>query len=219
MRNIVYRRVSTVDHGQSTDRQFYGAQFDLEFEDMASGKNTHRPALQACLAELQKGDMLHVWDISRLSRSTEDLLTIVSQLNKRGISIRFHKEGLEFTSNPDDPMKAAISKMLLSMLGAVAEMERIRISESVKDGLAAAKAKGKKLGGSNPGRKLVAEREYKQLKERDEPLRDMLTAMRKNTLTMDRIASTLNDMGHRTPRGSEHTAKSVQRILIRLGIE
>lgn len=132
---VGYVRVSSV--GQNTQRQLDGIQLDKVFEDKASGKDTSRPGLAACLSHLREGDVLHVHSMDRLARSLDDLRRVVKELTARGVAVQFHKEGLQFTGE-DGPM----SNLLLSMLGAVAEFERSLIRERQTEGIALAKAAG-----------------------------------------------------------------------------
>jgi len=133
--NIGYVRVSSVD--QSTARQLDGIALDRVFEDKASGKDTKRPQLEACLKHLRIGDTLHVHSMDRLSRSLDDLRRVVKDLTGRGVVVRFHKENQTFTGE-DSPM----SNLLLSLLGAVAEFERSLIRERQREGIAIAKTEG-----------------------------------------------------------------------------
>lgn len=137
--NVGYVRVSTLI--QNTARQLDGVKLDKVFEDKASGKNTDRPQLSACLAHLREGDTLHIHSMDRLCRNLDDLRRIVKELTSRGVVVRFHKEGLSFTGE-DAPM----SNLLLSMLGAVAEFERSIILERQREGIAIAKGEGKYKG-------------------------------------------------------------------------
>lgn len=137
--HVGYIRVSSVD--QSTARQLDGVALDEVFEDKASGKDTHRPALQACLKHLRKGDCLHVHSMDRLARNLVDLLALVKELTGRGVAVQFHKEALTFTGEPN-PMQ----ELQLAVMGAVAQFERSMIKERQREGIAAAKAAGKHLG-------------------------------------------------------------------------
>lgn len=133
---VGYVRVSSVD--QNTDRQLDGIELDERFEDKASGKDTARPALQACLKHVRKGDTLVVHSMDRLARSLVDLLRTVEDLTGRGVTVRFVKENLTFTSDTSDPY----ARFQMQMLGAVAELERALIRERQREGIAIAKAKG-----------------------------------------------------------------------------
>lgn len=137
--NVGYVRVSTLL--QNTSRQLDGVALHKVFEDHASGKDTARPQLTACLAHLREGDTLHVHSMDRLCRNLDDLRKIVKELTSRGVTVKFHKENLSFTGE-DSPM----SNLLLSMLGAVAEFERSLILERQREGIAIAKDQGKYKG-------------------------------------------------------------------------
>jgi DNA invertase Pin-like site-specific DNA recombinase len=132
---IGYKRVSTVD--QNTERQLDGVPVDEMYEDKASGKDTNRPQLQAALKHCRKGDTLVCHSMDRLARNLTDLRKMVDELTARGIAVQFVKESLTFTG-ADSPM----SKLLLSLLGAVAEFERAMILERQREGIAIAKTKG-----------------------------------------------------------------------------
>lgn len=150
---VGYVRVSTTI--QNTERQLDGISLDETFTDKQSGKDTARPLLQACMKHLRKGDTLHVHSIDRLARNLADLESLVKELTGRGIEVRFHKEGLTFTGD-DSPMQ----KLMLQMIGAVAEFERAIINDRRKEGVAIAQQKGVKFG--RP-RKISADQEQEIL--------------------------------------------------------
>lgn len=133
---VGYRRVSTID--QSLDRQDLG---DVEkvFEEKLSGASaSDRPALLDMIGWVREGDVVVVHSIDRLARNLQDLLSIVSQLNGKGVSIKFIKDNLTFPPEGTD----GASKLYLSILGAVAEFERSIIKQRQREGIDKAKAKG-----------------------------------------------------------------------------
>lgn len=135
---VGYIRVSTLD--QSTSRQeeqLQGFNLDEVFIDKASGKDTHRPQLQAAIKHCRKGDTLMVHSMDRLARNLDDLRAIVKQLTDDGVAVQFVKESMTFTGE-DSPM----SKLMLSVMGAFAEFERSLIRERQREGIAVAKTKG-----------------------------------------------------------------------------
>ena len=138
-KRIGYVRVSSID--QNTVRQLDGVQLDKVFTDKASGKNTNRPQLKAALDYLRDGDGLVVHSMDRLARNISDLLHIVETLNKQGVVVEFVKESLTFTG--DD---SAMSKLMLTIMGGVAEFERAMIRERQLEGIAKAKQAGKYTG-------------------------------------------------------------------------
>ena len=133
---VGYIRVSTVD--QNTARQLDGVELDKVFEDRASGKDTKRPQLEACLAFLREGDTLVVHSMDRLARNLMDLRGIVERLVEKGVAVQFVKEGQTFTGKRD-PM----ATLMLSLMGAFAEFEREMIRERQREGIAIARAAGK----------------------------------------------------------------------------
>jgi DNA invertase Pin-like site-specific DNA recombinase len=138
--NIGYVRVSSI--GQNTERQLADVALDKTFEDKASGKNTDRPQLKACMDHLRSGDVLHVHSIDRLARNLKDLQTIVDDLKGKGVSVNFHKENLIFDASTSNPMQ----ELMFQMLGAFAQFERTLTMERQREGIQAAKARGQKLG-------------------------------------------------------------------------
>lgn len=138
-KHIGYVRVSTLI--QKTDRQLEGVKLDKLYEEKASAKDSKRPQLEACLDYLRDGDTLHVHSIDRLARNLLDLQNILEGLIKRQVTVHFHKENLVFTGED-----SSIQKLQLQMMGAFAEFERSLIRERQREGIAAAKAKGKHLG-------------------------------------------------------------------------
>ena len=139
MATVAYRRVSTID--QNTDRQLAGESFDKVFEDKASAKDTNRPQLQAMIEFVREEDTVVVHSIDRLARNLADLETLIQQLNTKGVSVEFRKESLTFGGGED-----AMQRLMLQMMGAFAQFERSMIRERQREGVAAAKAKGKHMG-------------------------------------------------------------------------
>lgn len=135
---VGYIRVSTID--QRTDRQLEGIELDRVFEDRVSGKSMKdRPQLAELIKYVREGDEVFVHSMDRLARNLEDLLQIVRTLTDKGVKISFLKENLSF-----DPDQAAapMSKLILSVMGAVAEFERSLILERQREGIALAKERG-----------------------------------------------------------------------------
>ena len=139
MSRLGYQRVST--ERQCLDRQSdaLGALgLDRIFEDKASGKSANRPGLQEMLGYLRAGDTLYVESISRLARSTRDLLGIIEQLEAKGVAFISLKESID-TTTPQ-------GKFVLVIFGALAEMERETIHQRQREGIEAAKARGRAMG-------------------------------------------------------------------------
>jgi len=137
-----YARVSTSDQdvaGQSARLTQAGA--IRVFTDVRSGKSMDRPGLHELLAFAREGDALAIVRLDRLGRSLSELLTIVEQLKERRISLMSLEEKIDTSS--------AAGELIFHVFGAIAHFERRLIAERTKDGIAAARAKGK-LPGRRP---------------------------------------------------------------------
>jgi DNA invertase Pin-like site-specific DNA recombinase len=150
---ILYTRTSTI--GQSTDRQKVNEKnFDLVVEDKCSGAIPffEREGGKKIMGLINKGGITHlgVWQIDRLGRSLHDIINTIHFFNGLKIPIGFISQGL--TTIDEEGKENPISKMVISILGVVAEMERTQIKERQKEGIHVAKLRGKYLGrkeGSN----------------------------------------------------------------------
>lgn len=135
MAKIGYIRVSTVE--QNLDRQIAlmaSVKVDKLFEDKASGKSLDRPGLEALMKYVRPGDEIHVESFSRLSRSTNELLTTVTRLTDQGVFVVSHKENFDTTT--------ASGRLMLTVFAAISQFEREITLERQKEGIAAAKARG-----------------------------------------------------------------------------
>jgi len=136
MQNIGYIRVSTVD--QKTDRQLDGIQLDRVFTDKCSGSTTERPQLEQLKAHVREGDIVHVHSIDRMARNLEDLLDLIRFFDNKGVQVQFKKENMTFGGTENNPMQ----KLILSVMGSVAEFERAIILERQREGIEKAKQRG-----------------------------------------------------------------------------
>ena len=138
--NIAYVRVSTVEQNEA--RQIEALEkhnIEKWYTEKISGKNTDRPELQAMLDFAREGDTIYIHDFSRLARSTKDLLEIVEMLNRKGVHLVSNKENVD-TSTPT-------GKLMLTMIGAIAEFERVNMLDRQREGIAIAKRNGVYKGG------------------------------------------------------------------------
>ncbi|MES9966237.1 MAG: recombinase family protein [Sedimenticola sp.] len=137
--NIGYARVSTVD--QSIDMQtdaLSAAGCEQIYTDKGTGRDFDRKELKACLKALRAGDTLVVWKLDRLGRSVKHLIETVQGLNGRGV------EFVSLTENIDTSSSGG--KLIFNVFAALAEFESDLISERTKEGLAAARKRGRKGG-------------------------------------------------------------------------
>ena len=132
-------RVST--HEQNTIRQEILMQelnVDYIYIDKVSGKNTSRPELKKMMEYVRNGDTVIVESISRFARNTKDLLVLIEQLQVKGVAFVSKKEAID-TTTPS-------GKFMLTVFGAVAELEREYILQRQKEGIEIAKQQGKYKG-------------------------------------------------------------------------
>lgn len=132
---ILYARVSSTD--QNTARQealTEALSVDKTFVDKCSGKNTERTALKEMLAFVREGDVVVVESISRLARNTRDLLSIIDKFTELRVEFVSQKENIDTTT--------PTGKFILTVFGAIAELEREYILQRQAEGIAIAKANG-----------------------------------------------------------------------------
>lgn len=136
---VGYIRVSTEE--QNTIRQealMEELGVDKVYIEKASGKNANRPCLKEMLAFVREGDLVIVESISRFARNTRDLLGLVELLASKGVVFVSKKEAID-TNTPT-------GKFMLTVFGAVAELEREYILQRQREGIAEAKKAGKYKG-------------------------------------------------------------------------
>lgn len=140
---IGYGRVSTRDqHPEAQHDALAAAGCDQVFVDVASGKLARRPELdKALLSANRAGDQLVVTKLDRLGRSLENLIEVSKTLQERGVDLVVLDQSID-TSTP-------MGRMFFQILGSIAEFEHALMSERTRDGLAAARARGR-TGGQKP---------------------------------------------------------------------
>ena len=141
--NILYCRVSTLE--QKTDRQKVNEKdFDLVIEDNCSGstpffERTGGMEIKKLIDEGIKIS-LGVWQIDRLGRDLRDIINTIYYFNEKKITVHFVSQGL--TTLDHEGKENPISKMMISILGIVGEMEKAQIRERQMEGIRIAKLKG-----------------------------------------------------------------------------
>ncbi len=136
-----YVRVSGAD--QNEDRQMdlmasLGIAPERIFAEHRSGKNARRPQLRRLMETVRPGDTVVVESISRFARNTRDLLELTERLAAGGVEFVSQKEHIDTTT--------PTGKFMLTVFGAVAELERAYLLQRQAEGIAAAKRRGKHLG-------------------------------------------------------------------------
>ncbi|NEZ46263.1 recombinase family protein [Clostridium niameyense] len=144
---VGYARVSTEQ--QNLDRQIdmitsYGVDKRNIYKEKITGTKSNREQLNRMIDELQRGDVVIISDLTRISRSTKDLLKIVDDIKNKGAAIKSLKDNwLDTTS--DNPY----NDFLLTVMSGLSQLERDLISARTKEGLVSAKARGREGGRPN----------------------------------------------------------------------
>jgi len=139
---IGYGRVSTRDQNPDGQRDALDAAgCDEVFVDKASGKLASRPKLDEALRISRKSDQLVVTKLDRLGRSLEHLMALSKQLQAKQVDLVVLDQGIDTST--------AVGRMFFQILGAIAEFEHALMSERTRDGLDAARARGR-TGGQKP---------------------------------------------------------------------
>ena len=147
MKAAIYTRVSTSD--QTTDNQLlelrsaaerHGWTVEAEYSDIISGAKSKRPGLDALKASVgrKEVDMVMAWDVSRLGRSLQHLVNLLSEIHAKNVDLYLHQQGIDTTT--------PAGKAMFGMMGVFAEFEHKMIQERVRAGLARAKEKGTRSG-------------------------------------------------------------------------
>ena len=141
MKNFVfgYARVSTEQ--QNLDRQLdilqkYGV--DFIYNEKMTGTKRNRPELEKLLERLTEGDTVVVESLSRLGRSTKDLIWLMETFNSKGVNLVSLKESIDTTTST--------GKLLFTLMSAIAQFERDVIADRTREGLKSARARGRKGG-------------------------------------------------------------------------
>jgi len=176
---IGYARVS--QESQNLDRQIdalmeFGIDKRNIYDEKVTGTKRDREQLQKMISELQSGDTVIVSELTRLSRSTKDLFTIVEQIEKMGANIKSLKESwLDTTTAP--------GKLLFTIFAGISQFERDLISERTKEGLKSARARGRTGGRPRKALKDI-DRAIKLYESKQYTLKEIeeMTAVSKATL-------------------------------------
>lgn len=169
-KSILYCRCSSLD--QKTDRQKVNEkEYDVVIEDHISGAIPffERPGGKEIQKLVQHGivQVLHVWTIDRLGRNLRDILNTIHYFTELGISVHFINQGLKTLE--ENGKENPISKLMISVLGVVAEMERNQSKERQKEGIKLAKLrgvyKGRQAGSSEDVLKFLGKEKNKKALE------------------------------------------------------
>ena len=176
---LAYARVSTED--QNLDAQqdaLRAAGAERLFCDKISGSLRQRPELDRLLDQLRAGDVVVVTKYDRLARSLRDLLDIVDVIQARGAGFRSLAEDIDTTT--------PAGRLVFHVFASIAQFERERISERTREGLEAARKRGR-VGGRPPALSAAQKTEVRRMRDDElRPLPEIAQLFRVSTKTVRR---------------------------------
>lgn len=177
------------------------------YEDagLSGGSTANRPGLESALSAARKGDALVSYSISRLARSTRDMLDIADRLERQGADLVSLSEKIDTTS--------AAGRMIFRMLAVLAEFERDQVSERTRMALATLKSRGVKLGCPNPKAGALARHNKAVTLWRE---RYGLVLAQIGECSTRETADRLNSLGLKTPQGAVWTSSLASRLRKRI---
>lgn len=180
---IAYARVST--EGQALEaqvNQLKAAGAEKIFKEKLSGARADRPQLKKAIAALEPDDVLLVTRLDRLARSTRDLLNVLDEIAMKGAGFRSLNDAWADTTTPH-------GRLMLTVLGGLAEFERALIRARTGEGRERAKARGVKLG-RRPKLTAHQTREALARREAGEPLVEIARSYNVSHSTVSRLRET-----------------------------
>ena len=181
MARLAYVRVSSAEQNEARQLESlrrYG--ICKWFTEKISAKDTNRPQLKMLMEYAREGDTVYIHDFSRLARSTMDLLNMVETLQAKGIELVSVKENVDTAT--------ATGKLMLTMIGAINEFERMNLLERQKEGIAIAKREGK-YKGRKPVKVKDIDEVYERYRQRQASKPQLAKELKVSRPTLDKLFS------------------------------
>jgi DNA invertase Pin-like site-specific DNA recombinase len=176
---IGYARVSTENQNLNWQlEQLEQVQCERIYQEKITGSKSERPELEKMLETLRAGDTIIISELTRLSRSTKDLFKLVDKIEKIGANIKSLRESWLDTTTPQ-------GKLMFTIFAGISQFERDLISQRTREGLASARARGRK-GGRPAKSKHDIEKALKLYNSKDYSLKEIheMTGVSKTSLYM-----------------------------------
>ena len=139
MSKVAYVRVSTAEQNEARQREALASRgIEKWFVEKVSAKDTARPEYRRMLDWVREGDTIYIHDLSRIARSTKDLLDLLDTLEAKGVALVSDKESIDTST--------ATGKLIVTVIAAINEFERANLLERQREGIAIAKRQGKYKG-------------------------------------------------------------------------
>ena len=222
MKVISYLRVSTDKQDLENQRleiENYTEKNGLTVDrwiqvEMSSRKDFDKRKIDELLSTLKKGDTLIVSELSRISRSIREIHNILHTLMEKKINLHIIKQNIIVKSDGSNDIS---TKILITVLSMVSEMERELISQRTKNGLERVKREGKKLG--NPNIQSQVEKLKEGSRIWSEGKRNIITGLVKQGMTQREIVSELNKLNIKTRRDCQWSLITLQRVMNNLKLK
>lgn len=187
-----YARVSTIE--QNLDRQIdalklAGAE-EIITEKM-TGTKADRPKLNQLFDKLRTGDTILIADLTRLSRSTKDLFTLVEKIEQKGANIKSLKESWLDTTTPQ-------GKLMFTFMAGISQFERDLISQRTKEGLEAARARGRKGGRKEKLDDAKKKAIYNLYSQKETPIKDICDMFNISKPTLYKVVEEVSEKIEKT---------------------
>ena len=219
MRAIGYVRVSTEEqavNGNSLgiQREKIGAMAALQDADLldvivddASARNLNRPGMQHVLnmVKSREVDAVIVYKLDRLTRRVRDLAALLERFDKANVALISVSESLDTST--------AAGRLVLNVMGSVAQWEREAISERTREALQAKRARGERTGNIPYGCQLAEDGTHLEDEPEEQRILRLIKRRRKDGLTLRAIADELNGRGIHTRKGGEWKHQYVANLL------
>jgi DNA invertase Pin-like site-specific DNA recombinase len=171
----------------------------------SGGRADNRPALQDALAAVRRGDVLVVYSLSRLARSTRDTLMIAEALERRGADLVSLSEKIDTTS--------AAGRMVFRLLAVLAEFERDIISERTAMAMGHLRRRGDYIGGKEPFGYRLLDGGGLETVPGEQAAITRAHELHRAGLSLRKVAATLDQEGHRTRTGRPWVPEQIRRAL------
>ena len=185
----------------------YGVQIYTDAGVSGAVKLGMRPAGEQLLEAMKPGDTVIASKLDRMFRSASDAIDMFDLFRERGVD-------LVLFDISNEPVSSGVGKLIMTILAAVADMERIRIKERTAEGRKAAKAKGRAVGNVPFGYRKVAGTSELEIDEGETFAASRMRELYQQKLSLPRIADLLRLSGYVSRSGTPYTPMAIRRVVM-----
>jgi putative DNA-invertase from lambdoid prophage Rac len=166
-----------------------------------------RDAGSQLLKDMAFGDTVIASKLDRMFRSASDAIDMFEEFKQRGVNLVLYDISHE-------PVSAGVGKLIMTILAAVADMERIRIKERTAEGRKAAKAKGRAVGNVPFGYRKVGQTSELEVDEKEAQAAYIMKAMFQGKASLPKISAALAEQGFVARSGAPYTPMAIRRVIL-----